>query len=301
MRPKGDKKLYPKTEVKNLNSFKSVEKALSYEIKRQSAIWEKNQTSPMEQETRGWDENTGKTIVQRDKEESADYRYFPEPDIPELEFDEEWINTLKFSIPELPSATRNRFCRQYGFKEEDAKIFSSDKSLAQFAEKVFSESRAWLVSQDTEMSQEEAFQKAKPAMSKLVSSWILTNLLGLVRSEGASISDIKITPENLAELIIMIYCKKVNKSIAQKILEKMYKTGGDPSEIMEKTGLHYEEDSGQLDEAVLKVINLNPDQVKEFKSGKTQVINYLVGKVVKETKGKSDPPVVRELLEKKLL
>lgn len=300
MRPQGDKNLYPKTEIKNLNSFKAVEKALAYEIERQSKVWEKTNTAPDEQGTRGWDENSAKTIIQRTKEGSSDYRYFPEPDIPELIFDDKWIKDIRSRVPELPAALRERFKKQYGFKEDDVKIFSSDKDLASFAEEVFSEACAWLVSQDSDLSEDEVIEKAGPKLSKLVSSWILTNLLGLMRAKGDSISDIKFTPENMAELITMVYSMKVNKTSAQKIIEQMYKTGADPSNIVEDEDLLQDNNNSELDEIISKVLAQNSDQVEEFKSGKDQVLNYLVGQVIKETKGKSDPSQVRELLKNKI-
>lgn len=300
MRPLGDQNLYPKTEIKNLNSFKAVEKALAYEIKRQSKIWQDTESAPSEQGTRGWDEDQSKTIEQRTKEGSADYRYFPEPDIPELDFDETWVDGLKSRLPELPCSLRTRFQDQYGFKKEDAYIFSTDKNLAGFAENVVSEALAWLSAQDPSVSEEEVETKNKEKISRLVSSWILTNLLGLMRRDGVSVSDLKISAENMAELMVLLYSLKVNKTNAQKILEEMYKTGSDPSDILEKNDLGNSDSDFSIDDAVDKVISSNPNQVSEYKSGKEQVINYLVGQVMKQTKGKSNPEEALERIKNKL-
>jgi len=300
LRPVGDKKLYPKTEVKNLNSFKAVEKALSYEINRQTKYWEKEGKAPEEQGTRGWNEDEGKTEEQRSKEGSADYRYFPEPDIPELDMDKKWVHRIQGTIPELPHDLQERFVRDYGFKKEDAKIFSSDRELAEFTEQVISELRAHLLSEDADATEEEISEKGKKKLAKLVSSWILTNLLGLVRASDLLVSEIKITAENMAELIAMHHTGKVNKTNAQTILKEMFKTGSDPSDILQEKDLAQMEDDGSLDEIIDNVINSNSDQVEQYKSGKETVINYLVGQAMKDSKGKADAGAVLEILKDKL-
>ena len=307
---KGGEVLYPKTEVKNLNSFKAVEKALAYEIKRQTKVWEDTGKAPEEQGTRGWDENSSKTIEQRSKEGSADYRYFPEPDIPELDFsargrpasggDRNWIKRIQATIPELPQDVRERFVRDYGFKKEDAKIIAFDKDLAEYTEQVISELRSWLTSLDADATEEEIWEKDKKKLAKLVSSWIITNLLGLIRASGLSVRDIKITAENMAELIAMVHTSKVNKTNAQILLKEMFKTGADPSNILEEKDLGSMDDDGSLDEIIEQVLSENPDQVEQYKSGKETVINYLVGMVMKQSKGKADAGQVLEQLKNKL-
>ncbi len=300
MRPEGDKEFYPKTEIKNINSFKAVERALAYEVKRQSKIWEEQGKAPDEQGTRGWDEDKSKTTDQRTKEGSADYRYFPEPDIPELDFDKKWIHRIKKGITELPQDLRLRFAEQYGFKAEDAKIFSQDLDLARFTEQVISELRSWLTSLDQDGSEEEVWERDKAKLAKLVSSWILTNLLGLIRASELSVSDIKITAENMAELITMVHSNKVNKTNAQILLKEMFKTGADPSTIFEEKDLGKMDDDGSLDKIIDNVISANPDQVEQYKAGKETVINFLVGMVMKESKGKADAGTVLEMLKDKL-
>jgi len=300
LRPAGEDKFYPKTEIKNLNSFKAVERALAYEEKRQTKVWEETGQAPAEQGTRGWDEDKLKTMEQRTKEGSADYRYFPEPDIPELDFDKKWVERVKKSIPELPSELRERFKSEYGFKAEDAKIFSLDLALAAYAEQVISELRAWLSSQEADAEEEEIWEKEKKKISKLVSSWLLTNLLGLVNKSGESVADIKITAENMAELIAMVHGNKVNKTNAQALLKEMFKTGGDPSQILEEKDLGSMADDGELESIVEGVIKESADQVEEYKAGKEAVLQYFVGKVMKETRGKADAGQVVGLLKDKL-
>ena len=300
LRPIGEDKLYPKTEVKNLNSFKAVEKALAYEIKRQTKYWEDNGKAPQTQGTRGWDEHESKTIEHRTKEGSADYRYFPDPDIPELDMDKKWVERIKNQIPELPVDLRIRFQEQYGFKKADSKIFSQDLELAQFTEQVISELRVWLSSLDPDATYEEIIERDKDKLSKLVSSWILTNLLGLVRGAGVSVPEIKITPENLAELIAMIHTSKINKTNAQILLKEMFENGGDPTDILESKDLGQMQDDGSLDKIIDSIIANNPEQVEEYKGGKEIVINFLVGMVMKESKGKADAGQVLEMLKDKL-
>ena len=300
LRPVHDKKLYPKTEVKNLNSFKAVEKALAYEIKRQTKIWEDTSSAPEEQGTRGWDENELKTVEQRTKEGSADYRYFPEPDIPELDMDKKWVERIKRTIPELPDALRARFQEQYGFKLLDAKIFSYDLELAQFTEEVISELQSWITSIDCESTSEEILERDKEKFAKLVSSWMLTNLLGLINGAGSAIEELKITAENMAELIAMVYTGKINKTNAQILLKEMFDNGGDASDILESKDLGSMADDGSLDEIIDSIIRTNPDQIEQYKAGKESVINFLVGIVMKKSKGKADAGAVLEILKKKL-
>jgi aspartyl-tRNA(Asn)/glutamyl-tRNA(Gln) amidotransferase subunit B len=300
LRPEGDKELYPKTEIKNLNSFKAVERALSYEVVRQSKIWEEEGKAPEEQGTRGWDEDKAITTEQRTKEGSADYRYFPEPDIPELDLDKKWIDTIKSGIREMPADLRKRFIKEYGFSPVDAKTFSSDADLAEYTENVISELKNWLTSIDPETTAEEIWEKNKKKLSKLVSSWILTKLLGLVNASSISISEINITPENMAELITMMYESKVNSTNAQAILEDMFKTGADPSNILKEKDLGVMEDDGEIESIIQKIIKDNPDQAEEFRAGKEAVLQYFVGLVMKETRGKADPGTVSKMLRKEL-
>jgi len=300
MRPAGDSRYYPKTEVKNLNSFKAVERSLAYEIRRQSRIWEETGSAPQEQGTRGWDENEGKTIIQRIKEEAHDYRYFPEPDIPELDFSEAWVREIRSCIPELPVDLRSRFCEQYGFSREDAKRFSQDFELAQYTEEVISELRAWLGSFDADGTEEEIWERNRSKAAKLVSSWVLSKLLALTNEHGVGMSAIKITAENMAELIALIHQNKVSGANAQHILAEMFETGGDPSDIMESKDLGQMDDDNALEEVIDRIVNESAKQVEQYRSGKESIFQYFVGQVMKQTKGKADPVQTAELLKKKL-
>ncbi len=292
--------LYPKTEIKNLNSFKAVERALAYEVKRQSKIWEETGKAPEEQGTRGWDEDAGKTVEQRTKEEANDYRYFPEPDIPELDFSEAWVKEIQRTIPELPSELRKRFVDEYGFTAEDAAIFSQDRGLAEFAEQVISELKAWLTSIDAEKTAEEIWEQNKKKLASRVSGWVLSKLLGQLNEAGAAIADANITAENMAELITLVYENKVNAANGQVILSEMLKTGGDPSDILAKKDLGQLADSGELASAVERVVAAHPKQAEEYRSGKGQVLQYFVGLVMKETRGKANPTEAAEFVKKRL-
>lgn len=295
-------KLSPKTEIKNINSFKAVERAIEYEIKRQTKLWEEKNPPDIET-TRGWNEDKGVTEEQRGKEGSADYRYFPDPDLPPVHFkpgDPEAIDVekIKASLPELPQAKRARLVEQLGVTAENAKILSEDKSLAEFFENVISELQAWLISTgETEGTDEEIWEQNKAKLAKLASNWLLNKLMAIVNKDGGAIN---ITAENFAEFITMVYQSKVNSTIAQKILEKMYETGKDPSVIMDEEDLGGATDSGELEEIIDSIIKNNAAQVEQYKAGKTTVIQFFIGQVMKETKGQADPEATKELLEKKL-
>lgn len=298
LRPEGDENLYTKTEIKNLNSFKAVERALAYEIIRQTKIWEEDGQAPNVQGTRGWDEVGGKTVAQRTKEEANDYRYFPEPDIPELDFTPDWVVKVKSELPELPAQLRTRFIEQYGLNSVDAKIISQDRQLASFIEEVVSELLGWLESFGEEGSAEEIWENNKAKLSKLVSGWILSKLLGVLNDTGKTLADI--TPNNMAELITLIYQNKVNSTNALLILKEVIVSQTSPTEILENKDLGQMSDDGAIDVAVDKVITNNPQQVEQFKAGKEVVLQYLVGQVMKETRGKADPAMIQQILKNKL-
>jgi len=286
----GDYKLNPKVEVKNINSFKAVEKAINYEVKRQ----EKAIDAGIEivQETRGWDENKAKTISQRVKESSADYRYFPEPDIPPMEISADWIKEIKTHLIELPLAKKKRFIEQYKLKAEDAEILVSDKSLADYTEQVVSELRAWIDSTGDD------WERQKLSLAKITSNWLLSELFKHLKENNEKISDIKITAENFAELITLVYQEKINSSAGQKILDEMYKKGGDPTDIMQEMGLEQMDNSEELEEIMKNIIKKNPAQVEEFKNGKEQLIQFFIGQAMAATKGKANPKKVIEIFKK---
>ncbi|HKL23573.1 MAG TPA: Asp-tRNA(Asn)/Glu-tRNA(Gln) amidotransferase subunit GatB [Candidatus Nanoarchaeia archaeon] len=290
--PLDDYKLNPKVEVKNINSFKAVEKAINYEIKRQIAALEDDEE--LVQETRGWDENNAKTVSQRKKETSADYRYFPEPDIPPINISSQWISEIKAQLIEMPTAKIKRFMEQYEFNEETAETLTSDKKLADYTENVISELRAWIDASD------DNWERQKKKLAKAASSWLTTGLFKHLREDNLTISDVNITPENFAELITLIYQDKVNSSAGQQILEVMYKKGGDPSDIMKELGLEQIDNDEELEETIKEIIEKNPKQVEEYKAGKEALLQFFVGQTMAATKGKANPKKVIPILKKLL-
>jgi aspartyl-tRNA(Asn)/glutamyl-tRNA(Gln) amidotransferase subunit B len=287
------KHLNPKVEVKNINSFRAVEKAINFEIARQTAALEKGEE--IIAETRGWDENKGATVSQRVKETSADYRYFPEPDIPPLKIDEADLAKLQADLPELPAEKIFRFVREYGFKKEIAEILASDKDLADFSENVISELDAWIEAN----GDEEARQEKR--LAKTAGNWLTSELLKYLNANNQRIIDLKITAENFAELICLVYQNKINSSAGQMILEKMYKNGGDPTDIMTDLGLEQIDDTAELIKVTEKIIAVNSKQAAEYRSGKTNLLQFFIGQIMAETNGKANPKILKELLEKMLI
>ena len=287
----GDYKLNPKIEVKNINSFKAVEKAINYEVIRQKKALESGEK--LIQETRGWDENKGKTISQRIKETSADYRYFPEPDIPPISISEEQINKIKTKLIELPSPKKKRFMEEYYFPEEASDILVSNKFLASYTEEVISELRAWINTNG------DNWERQQKKLGKMTSNWLTNELLQHFNNDN-NIKDIKITPENFAELISLIYQDKINSSAGQNILLKMVKNGGDPTDIMKNMGLEQIDNSEELEKMIQEIINASASQVEEYKNGKENVIQYFVGQSMAKSKGKANPKKVIEILKKLL-
>lgn len=288
IKPIGKYKLNPKVEVKNINSFRALEKAIEYEIKRQTEILEHK--DKVQAETRGWDENKNKTVRQRVKETSADYRYFPEPDIPPIQIDGEWLAKIRASLPELQNNKCLRFTREYGLNQETAEILTSDKNLAHFSEQVISELNAWI-----EANGDDAKRQDKK-LAKTASNWISGELLKHLKTNKEKVSDLRLTAENFAELVCLVYQNKINSSAGQKILDHMYKNGGDPTDIMREMGLEQIDDKEALEEKIRKVIASNPKQVEEYKKGKHNIIQYLLGQVMAETKGKANPALAKEIL-----
>jgi aspartyl-tRNA(Asn)/glutamyl-tRNA(Gln) amidotransferase subunit B len=292
-------KLNEKTEIKNLNSFRSVERALEYEIKRQTKLWEDGKP-PKITTTRGWNDVKQETVEQRTKEAENDYRYFPEPDLPPLE-----LSGLRDKIigrlPELPRAKKIRFINQYEFTEEEAKILIEDKKLANFAENVISELRAWLVAlEEVEGTEDEIWEKHKHKLVRLVAGWLINKLGGLMADNKIDIRRLKITPENFAEFITMIYQNKISGPTALKILEEMMLTGGDPSQIMESKNLSQISDADELEKIIDELITKHPNEAEEYKQGKTPLLQFFIGQTMRKTQGKANPKVAEEIIKKKL-
>jgi len=288
----GDYKLNPKVEVKNINSFKALEKAINYEIKRQIAAIEDGEK--LVQETRGWNEDKNETVSQRKKETSADYRYFPEPDIPPLNISDEMITDIKKHLIEMPPEKKIRFMEEYNFTDEVADLLVSDRHLANYAENVISELRAWIDASDDE------WERQKTKLAKAASNWLTGELFKHLKESNQTIKDIKITPENMAELIALSYQDKINSSAGQTIFEIMFKKGGDPTVIMQELGLEQLDDDEELENSIKEIIAKNPNQATEYRNGKEALIQFFVGQTMAATKGKANPKKVLEMLKKLL-
>jgi len=290
--PTGKNKLNHKVELKNINSFRAMEKAIEFEIKRQSKVLDEGGSIPSE--TRGWNESKNETVRQRVKESSADYRYFPDPDLAAVTITPAWLKEIKSRLVELPWKAEDRLRAEYGLSEYDAGVLAADKKLTGFFEDVISEIKAWL------KSEKDSWERQDKTLCKLAANWLNNELLKHLNEKGLSIRDAKVTAENFAEFILMIHQGKINSSAAQTILGELMKTGGEPDAIMRKLGLEIIDDADALVKAIKKVIAAKPEQVAEYKKGKTTVIQFLIGQVMAETKGAANPQKVRELLEKEL-
>ncbi|MDI6736336.1 MAG: Asp-tRNA(Asn)/Glu-tRNA(Gln) amidotransferase subunit GatB [bacterium] len=276
IRPVGQVELGTKTEVKNMNSFKAVERALSYEIERQIKVVQ--QGGQINQETRLWDEKKEITIPMRSKEEAHDYRYFPEPDLVPLEVSQEWTEEIKTGIPELPQAKRQRFIEGYELPSYDAEVLTANKSLANFFENT---------------------TKFYPK-PKMVSNWIMTEVLGYLAEANLDISQSKLTPTHLAEMLELIDSGTISGKIGKEVLPEIFKTGKSPAEIIQEKGLVQITDGDEIVKVIEQVITENPKAVEEYKTGKKETLGFLVGQVMKLTKGKANPQITNKLLQERL-
>jgi aspartyl-tRNA(Asn)/glutamyl-tRNA(Gln) amidotransferase subunit B len=271
-----------KVEIKNLNSFKAVEKALEYEIERQRKILESGKK--VIQETRGWDPAREITFSQREKEEAQDYRYFPEPDLPPLEITQKMVDEIRAEIPELPRQKRERFKKEYNLDEKSIEIFVKNKDFGEYFEKV--------VSEFTPNLPKEKLLR----LIKLATNYLTTDLLGLLKGASVSGEDFLITPENFAEFIELIDEGKISSKIAKIVLEEMFRTGADPSQIIEEKGLVLITDEAEIEKIVYQVISENQKAVSDFKKGKENALEFLIGQVMRKTKGKANPKIAKEIL-----
>jgi aspartyl-tRNA(Asn)/glutamyl-tRNA(Gln) amidotransferase subunit B len=283
-----------KVEIKNLNSFKVVEKAIDYEIKRQTEVLAAGEK--IIQETRGWDENKGATFSQRIKEEAHDYRYFPEPDLPPLTQLSSISQKLLVEMPELPARKRVRFGNEYGLPGGDIEILINNSESADYFEEVCSELTQ--TEHESKKFEEEELKK----LYKLSVNYLITEIPRVVEKLQVTSYKLqeKITPENFAEFIVLIFQEKISSSGAQKVLEEMLKTGADPSHIIESQDLGQVSDAETLDKMVEEVIAENPQPATDFKAGKEASLQFLVGQMMKKTKGKANPKVVADILREKL-
>ncbi|MFH1769064.1 MAG: Asp-tRNA(Asn)/Glu-tRNA(Gln) amidotransferase subunit GatB [Parcubacteria group bacterium] len=275
-----------KVEVKNIGSINAAMRAVKYEIDRQTGVIKAGDT--IIQETRGWNDEKDESFSQRTKEGSADYRYFPEPDLPPMRFTKKYIETLRTQLPELPSGRRERFRDQYGLNDAQIEIFTVNKKLGDLYEQVVSEALGW-----TKADHEKFGKISAMEIHNTAATYMITNSPIIAGTE-------LITAENLAEWILKINIKEISSTAAITILKDMAATGRDPDEIMKEKDLGQISDTLELENFAIKVIEENPEAVEQYKKGKIQSIQFLVGKVMAASKGKADPQVIRELLERKL-
>jgi aspartyl-tRNA(Asn)/glutamyl-tRNA(Gln) amidotransferase subunit B len=276
IRPVGQKEFGTRTELKNLNSFKFVQKAIEYEVDRQTQLLDQGDT--VKQETRLYDSDRGETFPMRSKEEAHDYRYFPDPDLVPIMIDEPWVARLRETIPELPEQKRQRFATSYAIPEYDAGVLTSSKPLADYFE------------QCTTLFPHP----------KTISNWIMGDLLRELKKDSKDILDCPIPPSALVDMLKLIEAGTISGNIAKGIFEEMYQTQKSAGSIVEEKGLKQITDSSAIEKIVAEVIQANPSQVEELKGGKEKVLGFLVGQVMKASKGKANPGMVNKLLKEQI-
>lgn len=276
VRPVGQKELGTKTEIKNINSFKGVERAIEYEAMRQAELLEDG--GKVVQETRTWDEKEGVTKSMRTKEEANDYRYFPEPDLVPFTVSDEYIENIRKSLPELPDARKERYMKEFGLSSEDAVFMTNDKATADYFEAA--------VDADAD--------------PKACVNWLMGEFASQLSTDGIEIAKAPVSAENLAALLKLISKGTISGKIAKKVFATMWKEGGNPEEIVKAQGLVQISDTAELSKLVDEVVGKNPKAVEDFKAGKKKAVGALVGQIMKATKGKANPRVINELLNKKL-
>jgi aspartyl-tRNA(Asn)/glutamyl-tRNA(Gln) amidotransferase subunit B len=276
IRPVGTEELGVKTEIKNMNSFRFIEKAIDYEIKRQINVL--NEGGKIIQETRLWDSERSVTESMRSKEESHDYRYFPDPDLMPIELDPVWVEEIKASIGELPADRLERFIKEYKLPEHDAEMLTAERATAD-----------WF---------EEAVKLG--GEPKAVSNWIMGELMKLLNRNNENIQECPVTPKKLVDLLNLINKGVISGTAAKKVIETVYNTGQDLDIIIENEGLVQVSDESELDKIVDDILSNSPGEVERFKGGDAKLMGFFVGQVMKATKGKANPKVVNELLRKKL-
>ncbi|CCQ92125.1 Aspartyl/glutamyl-tRNA(Asn/Gln) amidotransferase, subunit B [Nitrospina gracilis 3/211] len=276
LRPVGQQEFGTRVELKNINSFKFVQKAIEYEVERQTKILD--QGDQVVQETRLYDANRGITFSMRSKEEAHDYRYFPEPDLVPVACDEDWIESIRHELPEMPEEKRRRFVEQYGLPEYDAGVLTTSRALADYFEACVA-----LFNQP-----------------KLVSNWIMGELLRLLNQDDRDIGDCPVTPEKLATMLKLIDAGTISGKIAKAVFEEMYRTGKEPAAIIEEKGLTQISDEGALGQIVDDIIANSPEQVQQFKDGRDKVLGYFIGQAMKASKGQANPGLLNKLFKEKL-
>ncbi len=276
VRPVGTVEFGTKTELKNMNSFKNVQKGLHYEINRHTEIVREG--GRIIQETRLFDPTSGATVSMRSKEQAHDYRYFPDPDLLPLRVDEEWITEIKNGLPELPEEKKERFIKDFGIPPYDAGVLTASRELAEYFEEVVN-----------------YFNNPK-----LVSNWIMTEFMRVLKADESSVKDSLVKPAQLAELLRMIEDGKISGKIAKTVFDEMWATGFSPDKIVLEKGLLQVSDTSELESIISKILDDNPAEVKKYLDGKTQVVGFFVGQVMKASKGKANPGLVNKILSEQL-
>jgi len=278
IRPLASKEFLPKVEVKNMNSFKAVYQALEYESKRQQELLEEGGETV--QETRGWIEEKGITVTQRTKEYADDYRYFPEPDLPPLVLDRTRIEEIRARLPELPEARRDRFMAQYGLPLYDTNILTSSRALADYFE--------------------NCVKLMSPGKAKMISNWLLGDFSRLLNATNTEIENVKISPKRLAEMLGLVDNGTISGPAAKAVLEEMFRSGKGASEIITERKLGQISDTGEIREVVKQVLANNTGAVADYASGKQQAFTFIIGQVMKVTRGRANPGMVREIIIQEL-
>ena len=276
LRPYGQEAFGTKTELKNLNSMTFVKKGLAYEEKRQAKVLLSG--GEIKQETRRFDEKTNTTILMRVKEGSSDYRYFPEPDIPRFEIDDAWIERVRQSLPEMPAKRRERYINELELPEYDAMVLTQTKEMSDFFDATIENG----------------------ADAKLASNWLMGEVSAYLNSEKLELNQSKLTPESLAGMIQLIVDGTISSKIAKKVFQELMKNGGDPKVIVKEKGLIQLSDPAQLLPIINEVLDNNAQSIEDFKNGKDRAVGFLVGQIMKATKGQANPGVVNQLLKQKL-
>jgi len=283
IRPVGTTKFMPKVEVKNMNSFKAVYRALAYEVERQKKLAEEG--GRLVQETRGWVEEKGVTVTQRSKEEAHDYRYFPEPDLPPLELSRKFVDEIKSRLPELPDARRDRFMSQYNLSRYDANLLTDSRAMADYFEACLK-----LVP-----ARDGAEKKAKT-----VANWLLGEFARLLNATNIEIKDTKVKPQHLVEMLDLIDEGTLSTKMAKEVFEDMFHSGKKASQVVQEKGLAQISTTTELEAIVGQVIAMNSQAVADYKQGRETALKFLVGQVMKATKGQANPQMVNELLRRML-
>ena len=284
LRPKGASELGAKVEVKNMNSLRAVHRAIEYEIERQTQVLDDG--GRIAQETRGWVEERGVTVSQRSKEVASDYRYFPEPDLPPLLISRAWVDEVRAKLPELPDARRERFMAEYGLSPYDAALLTSTRATADYFE--------------TALAQQHGDGASRLGTAKAVANWMNSELIRLLNESGTEIGAARIAPGDIVELIALVEARTISSTQARDVFEEMFRSGDNPGRIVEDRGMSQLTDADAVLPAVEEALTGNPAAVDDYLAGKETAIRFLVGQVMRASRGKADPTLVNRLLQERL-